>query len=51
MIWFVLSLTLFAFALFALSISAWRELFTTERTVRPYIDDIPFQPDRYRHND
>ena len=30
----------FAFVLFALSVYAWRDLFKTERTVRPYIDDI-----------
>ena len=47
----MLSWTFFAFALFALSVHAWRDLLKTERTVRPYIDDIPFRPNRYRHND
>ena len=47
----LLSWTFFAFVLFALSVHAWRCLFKTERTVRPYIDDIPFRPNRYRHND
>lgn len=51
MMWIMLSWTFFAFVLFALSVHAWRNLFKTERTVRPYIDDIPFRPTRYRHND
>ena len=49
--WIILLWTSFAFVLFALSVYAWRDLLKTERTVRPYIDDIPFRPDRYRHND
>ena len=51
MMWIILLWTSFAFVLFALSVYAWRDLLKTERTVRPYIDDIPFRPDRYRHND
>ena len=51
MIWVMLSWTCFALFLFALSVCAWRDLFKAERTVRPYIDDIPFQPNRYRHNE
>ena len=51
MIWIILSWAFFAFVLFALSVCAWRNLFKTERVVRPYIDDIPFRPNRYRLND
>ncbi|PSO15399.1 hypothetical protein C7G41_36745 [Bradyrhizobium sp. MOS002] len=51
MIWIILSWAFFAFVLFALSVYAWRNLFKTERVVRPYIDDIPFRPNRYRLND
>jgi hypothetical protein len=51
MMWIILSWTSFASVLFALSVYAWRNLFKTERIVRPYIDDIPFRPNRYRHND
>ena len=51
MMWIMLSWTCFASVLFALSVYAWRDLFKTERIVRPYIDDIPFRPNRYRHND
>ena len=51
MMWIMLSWTLFALVLFALSVHAWRNLLKTERIVRPYIDDIPFRPNRYRHND
>ena len=51
MMWIMLLSTCFALVLFALSVHAWRDLFKTERTVQPYIDDIPFKPNRYRHND
>jgi hypothetical protein len=51
MMWIMLAWTCFAFFLFALSVYAWRNLFKTERIVRPYIDDIPFRPNRYRHNE
>jgi hypothetical protein len=51
MMWIMLSFTSFVSVLFAFSVYAWRDLFKTERVVRPYIDDIPFQPSRYRHND
>ena len=49
--WIMLSWTFFAFVFFALSVHAWCDLFKTERTVRPYIEDIPFRPNRYRHDD
>jgi len=49
--WIMLLWTSFASVLFAISVHAWRDLFKTERVVRPYIDDIPFRPNRYRHND
>jgi hypothetical protein len=51
MMWIMLSWTTFASVLFAFSVYAWRNLFKTERNVRPYIDDIPFRPNRYRHNE
>ena len=51
MMWIMLSWASCASVLFALSVYAWRNLFKTERIVRPYIDDIPFRPNRYRHND
>jgi len=51
MMWIMLSWTSFASVLAAFSVYAWRNLFKTERIVRPYIDDIPFRPNRYRHND
>jgi hypothetical protein len=49
--WILLLWTSFVSVLFVISVYAWRDLFKTERVVRPYIDDIPFRPDRYRHND
>jgi hypothetical protein len=42
--WIMLLFTSFVSVLFAFSVYAWRDLFKTERVVRPYIDDIPFQP-------
>ena len=51
MMWVILSWTCFASVLFALSVYAWRNLLKTEQIVRPYIDDIPFRPNCYRHND
>jgi len=51
MMWIMLSWTSFASVLAAFSVYAWRNLFKTERIVRPYIDDIPFRPNRYRHNE
>jgi hypothetical protein len=49
--WIILFWTSSVSVLFAISIYVWRDLFKTERVVRPYLDDIPFQPNRYRHND
>ncbi len=49
--WVMLLFTSFASVLLAFSVYAWRDLFKTERVVRPHIDDIPFRPNRYRHND
>jgi hypothetical protein len=49
--WIMLTFTSFVSVLAAVSAYAWRDMLKTERVVRPYIDDIPFQPDRYRHRD
>ena len=49
--WIMLLWTSFVSVLIAISAYAWRDMFKTERVVRPYIDDVPFRPNRYRHSD
>jgi hypothetical protein len=49
--WIILLWTSSVSVSFAISVYVWRDLFKTERVMRPYIDDIPFRPSRYRHND
>jgi len=49
--WIMLLWTSIVSFLIAISAYAWRDMLKTERVVRPYIDDIPFRPNRYRHSD
>ena len=49
--WIMLLWTSFVSVLIAISAYAWRNMLKTERVVRPYIDDIPFRPNRYRQSD
>jgi hypothetical protein len=49
--WIVLLWTSFISVLVIISVYAWRDMLKTERVVRPYLDDIPFRPDRYRHHE
>jgi len=51
MSWIMLLWTSSVSVLFAISVYVWRDLFKTKQVMRPYIDDIPFRPNRYRHND
>ena len=49
--WIMLLWTFFVSVLIAFYAYAWRDLLKAERVVRPYIDDIPFRPNRYRQSD
>jgi hypothetical protein len=49
--WIILLWTSFVSVLIAIYAYAWRDMLTTKRVVRPYIDDIPFRPNRYRQRD
>lgn len=49
--WTLLLWTSFVSVLIAIYAYAWCDMFKTKRVVRPYIDDIPFRPNRYRQRD
>jgi hypothetical protein len=49
--WIMAFWTSIVSVLMVISALAWREMLKTERAVRPYIDDIPFRPNGYRHRD
>lgn len=49
--WIILLWTSFVSVLIAIYVYAWRDMLKTKRVVRPYIDDIPFRPNRYRQSE
>jgi hypothetical protein len=49
--WIILLWTSFVSVLIAIYAHARRDMLKTKRVVRPYIDDIPFRPNRYRQSD
>ena len=49
--WIMLLWTSFVSFLIAIYAYAWRDMLKAKGVVRPYIDDIAFQPNRYRQRD